>query len=187
MKLQHCGTQILETERLLLRPYTTEDAEKMYRNWASHDAVTKYLTWPVHESVEVTRWILSQWEAEYSNSAVYHWGIVLKDSDELIGDIAVVRLREDTAAAELGWCIGDAWWGQGIMPEAALAVRDFLFDRVGFHRVEAKHDRNNPKSGRVMQKLGMHCEGTLRSAEINNQGICDIVVYSILKEDRNEI
>ena len=59
----------------------------------------------------------------------------------------------------------------------------YLFEQVGANRIGATHDKNNPKSGRVMQKLGMTYEGTLRRAEFNNQGIVDAVHYSILKEE----
>lgn len=183
-ELQHCGTQVIETERLILRPYTVCDAEDMYQNWASSDEVTRYLTWPTHTGADATRKLLELWVDNYQNPAVYHWGITLKGNDTVVGDISVVHMNEKTAAAELGWCMGQAWWGQGIMPEAALAVRDYLFDRVGFHRVEARHDKNNPKSGRVMQKIGMQYEGTQRASDINNQGICDMVLYAILREDR---
>lgn len=79
--------------------------------------------------------------------------------------------------------MGRKWWGRGIMPEALRAVTAFLFDEVGVNRVEATHDLNNPKSGRVMDKAGMKQEGILRQAGLNNQGICDKVVHAILKED----
>lgn len=183
-ELHHCGTQLMETKRLILRPYTVDDAEAMFRNWANSEEVTRYLTWPPHSCADDTRALLAEWEKNCQNTTVYHWGITLKGSSEVIGDISVVHMNEKTASAELGWCMGKAWWGQGIMPEAALAVRDYLFDRVGFHRVEARHDKNNPKSGRVMQKIGMRYEGTKRAADVNNQGICDVVLYAILREDR---
>lgn len=183
-ELHHIGTQRMETERLILRPYTPDDAQAMYRNWANSKEVTRYLTWPAHDSADVTRTLLTMWAESYQNASVYHWGITLKGNDEVIGDISVVHMNERAASAELGWCMGESWWGQGIMPEAALAVRDYLFDRVGFHRIEARHDKNNPKSGRVMQKIGMQYEGTMRAADANNQGICDIVQYAILREDR---
>ena len=181
--LQHCGTQPIETEHLILRPYTAADAQAMYQNWASSEEVTRYLTWPPHSSAEASRMLLKAWEESYQNPAVYHWGITLKGSDTVIGDISVVHMNEKTAAAELGWCLGQSFWGKGIMPEAALAVLNYLFDRVGFHRVEARHDKNNPKSGRVMQKIGLQYEGTMRAADVNNQGICDMVQYAILREE----
>ena len=67
-----------------------------------------------------------------------------------------------------------------ILPEFEF----YLFDQVGFNRLQAKHDLNNPKSGRVMQKIGMEKEGCMRSGGHNNQGICDLVIYGMLKTDK---
>ena len=79
--------------------------------------------------------------------------------------------------------LGKKWWGQGIMPEAGLALEKFLFEEVGFNRIQAEYDAVNPKSCRVMQKIGMTYEGTLGQAAVNNRGIIDIPTYSILRED----
>lgn len=69
------------------------------------------------------------------------------------------------------------------MPEAGKAVVKYLFEEVRFNRIAADHDKNNPKSGRVMQKIGMTYEGTLRQAGFCNQGVIDDVWYSILWEE----
>ena len=109
--------------------------------------------------------------------------IVLKEIDAPIGSLIAVS-DERTESAQIGYCIGKEWWHQGIMPEALGAVMDFLFDEVGFNRVEARHDPNNPNSGKVMAKCGMKYEGTLRQADRNNQGICDCSFYGLLASDR---
>ena len=57
--LNHQGTRVIETERLILRPFVMEDADAMFRNWAGDDEVTKFLTWPTHESAAVSRMVLS--------------------------------------------------------------------------------------------------------------------------------
>lgn len=155
----------------------------MFRNWASSDSVTRYLTWPTHSSVDITKKLMAGWIAQYQDPAYYHWGIELKSAGEVVGDISIVHMDEQIAEAELGWCLSDAFWGKGIMPEAATAVRDYLFDQVGFNRISARFDMNNPKSGRVMQKIGMQFEGVKRSAGINNQGLCDMGQYAILRSD----
>lgn len=58
--MEHKGTKIIETERLILRPFRAEDAEPMFRNWTSEPEVTKFLTWPTHEcgSIETGDWQL---------------------------------------------------------------------------------------------------------------------------------
>ncbi len=155
----------------------------MYRNWASDDEVTKFLTWPTHSDVEVTRTLLSKWIAGYSRADFYNWAIELKEIGEVIGNISVVQVKEKIACAELGYCMGAKWWGSGIMPEAGKEVIRYLFEEVGFNRIAAVHDKNNPKSGRVMQKIGMTYEGTLRKAGFCNQGVIDEVWYSILRDE----
>lgn len=184
--MNHQGTKRMETDRLVLRRFVMEDAAEMYRNWASEDAVTQYLTWPTHPDVEETRAVLNQWISHYESPDFYNWGIQLKATGELIGNLSVVRVREEICTATIGWCMGTRWWGQGIMPESARALLAYLFEEVGFHRVEAAHDANNPKSGRVMQKIGMTYEGTWRRAGRDNAGIMDEVWYSILKEEYEE-
>lgn len=183
--MKNCGTQRIETDRLILRRYKIEDADAMYKNWASDSDVTKFLTWQPHSSVEVSRGIIENWLKEYSDEKYYQWAIVLKDNgNEPIGDISVVHMNEGISMVHIGYCLGRAWWRRGIMSEALKAVTDFMFDTVEVNRVESRHDPMNPNSGKVMQKCGMKYEGTLRSADRNNQGICDACYYALLRSER---
>jgi len=84
---------------------------------------------------------------------------------------------------EIGYCIGEKWWGQGIVTEAFRALIPYFFEKVGANRIQARHDSQNPASGRVMQKSGLTYEGTLRKADVNNTGIVDACMYSILKDE----
>ncbi len=156
----------------------------MYKNWASDPEVVKYLTWPVHSSQKVSQMIIDDWISKYDEK-MYHWTIVIKENgDEPIGDISVVRITEDIGLVEIGYCISQKWWNQKVTSEALMAVIDFLFDKVDVNRIQARHDPRNPNSGRVMKHCGMKYEGTLRSSDRNNQGICDACIYSILKSER---
>lgn len=184
--MEHCGTQSIETERLVLRRFSVRDAEAMYQNWASDPEVTRYLTWPAHAGVETSKAVLSDWAASYARKNCYQWAIVLKDrGDEPIGSIGAVDMNEEISKVQIGYCLGRAWWHQGIMSEALKAVMEFFFDTVGVNRVEGRHDPRNPHSGMVMEKCGMRYEGTLRSADRNNQGICDACWYALLKSERS--
>lgn len=183
--MKHCGTQTLETKRLILRRFTVRDADAMYTNWASDPEVTRYLTWPAHAGVETSRAVLADWTAAYAQESCYQWAIVLKDrADDPVGSIGAVDVSDDIAAVQIGYCLGRRWWHQGIMSEALGAVMDFFFDAVGCNRVACRHDPRNPHSGMVMQKCGMKYEGTQRSADRNNQGICDTSWYALLKDER---
>ena len=181
--MNHNGTKTLETKRLLLRKFETNDIQYAYDNWTSKDAVTKFLTWPTHIDTTVTEKIINEWIAQYDNPNYYQWAIVLKEIDEPIGSISVVNIDEDLELVEIGYCIGDTWWHQGITSEAFAAIITYLFEEVGVNRIEAKHDLNNPYSGEVMKKCGLSYEGTLRQRTMNNQGVVDAALYSILRED----
>ena len=76
--MQHLGTQTIETERLVLRRFSMEDAQTMYDNWASDDDVTRYLTWPTHTDSSVTEMVLGNWVDSYANDDFYNWAIQLK-------------------------------------------------------------------------------------------------------------
>ncbi len=185
--MKHCGTLRLETERLVLRRFSIDDAEAMYRNWASDPEVTEFLTWPAHTSPEVSKAVLEDWVSSYSQKNYYQWAIVLKDcGNDPIGSIGAVGQNDAISMVHIGYCLGKNWWHQGIMSEALKAVMDFFFDQVGANRIESRHDPRNPHSGMVMKKCGMKYEGTMRSSDRNNQGICDASWYALLKSDRQE-
>lgn len=184
--MTHKGTVRIETGRLLLRRLEIEDSEAMFRNWASDSEVTKFLTWPPHKNVETTKATIERWIQQYDNNTYYQWGIELKELDEVIGTISVVGMDEAIEMLHIGYCIGRKWWHQGIMTEAFSAVIHFLFTEVQCNRIEARYDVNNPHSGDVMKKCGLSFEGIMRSASRDNQGICDVGQYAILRSDRDD-
>ena len=184
--MKHCGTVRLESERLILRRFTPEDAQAMYDNWASDSQVTTFLTWKPHESPEASRQVLEQWAASYEDAKYYQWAIVLKENgDEPIGSISAVGVEDSISSIQIGYCIGRRWWHRGITSEALTTLIGFFFDQVGANRIECRHDTNNPRSGMVMKKCGLRFEGTHRSADRNNRGICDVSWYAILRQDRS--
>ncbi|HHX71335.1 MAG TPA: GNAT family N-acetyltransferase [Clostridiales bacterium] len=181
--LNHTGTEELSAPGLLLRRFTLEDAPAMFANWASDERVTRYLSWSAHASVEETKEILAQWIPEYEKSNYYHWLIVLEGIP--VGSMSLFDVSDWHRHAEVGYCIGAAYWNRGITTKALALVMDFAFGTVGFERLIAKHDVENPASGRVMQKVGMAQEGILRRhCRRKSDGIySDLVCYGILKEE----
>ena len=185
--MEHKGTKVIETARLVLRPFRMEDAADMYRNWASDPEVTRFLTWQPHADLGVTQKYLTMVTENYSDPRHYEWALELKALGQVIGALSIVRMDEEIGAVELGYCMGRTWWGQTLMPEAVQGILPYLFREVGANRVAARHAVGNPKSGRVMQKAGMTYEGTLRQAARSNQGLEDLCVYSILAREFSEV
>ena len=182
--LCHRGTEVIVTKRLNLRRYELTDAEQMFKNYATDARVTRFLSWEPYENVEDVRTFLAMTIAEYTDEDKYRWAIEL--DGEMIGSITAMTTDEKNLSCEIGYCLGYDFWGKGIMSEAVLAVMDFLFNRVGMERIMAKHDEENPASGRVMKKCGMVYEGCLRSHYRRHDGTrSDSLVYGILKKEFN--
>jgi [ribosomal protein S5]-alanine N-acetyltransferase len=182
--MKHLGTVELDTDRLILRKFNILDSQALFNNWANDPEVTKFLTWPHLLTVDAAHSILSDWINSYSNNRFYQWAIVLKENgDEPIGTISVVHMKEEIDMVHIGYCIGRKWWNKGITSEAFKGIIPFLIERVGVKRIESRHDPRNLNSGKVMLKCGLQYEGTLRDADINNQGICDSAMYALLSKD----
>ena len=143
--------ECLETERLLLRKFTLDDAEEMFSNWASDPEVTEYLTWTPHKYIDTVRMIINDWLIDYEDDKTVRYGIVIKETGELIGGIDVVEYND--GIPEIGYCIGKRFWGNGYMPEAGKALIEYLFS-LGFNTITISADSRNNRSLRVIEKLG---------------------------------
>lgn len=174
------GTVLLETDRLILRKFKYSDAEHMYKNWGSDPRVNKFLSWPIHKDVNVSQKIINNWLEEYSDTT-YNWAIELKSTNEAIGAISIVELDEASEACEVGYCISSRYWNEGFTSEAFKAVIDYLFKEVHINRIAARHDVDNPASGKVMKKCGLTYEGTLRESKKIKDKLATFAVYAILK------
>lgn len=182
--MKHIGTKDLETERLILRKISINDAEQMYKNWASNPNVAKYTTWKAHKNIDETKELLKIWEKQYENNTCYRWCIIVKNENKPIGTIDICDSNENLEFAEIGYCIAQDYWKKGITTEAGKRVIEFLFNEIGYNRIQAKYMPQNIASGKVMQKLGMKYEGVQREIVKNNEGnFCDVAVYSILKRE----
>ena len=121
--MNQTGTQPVETERLLLRRFTMEDTEPMYRAWCTDPEVTRYLRFAPHKDVEETRGIVAGWVADYQKSDYYIWAVTLKNTGELIGSIGVVPANEEDALPgywEPGYCFARPHWNKGYATEHPL-------------------------------------------------------------------
>ena len=181
--LTHQGTSEIKTKRLLLRPFTLADAHAMYHGWASDADVSRYMRWQCHKDVAETEDTINRWVAAYHRPSFYQWALTLIGDDTPVGCIGLFVLNESDHCGGVAYCIGKAYWGQGIVSEALRPVLTFGLMDVGFNRIEAYHSTQNPASGRVMEKAGMHFEGLMRQKYRSIMGYEDSRLYAILRED----
>ena len=156
---------VLETERLLLRPWTEADAEVCYR-YAKDPQVGPSAGWPVHESVEDSRRIIRE-----ALSAPETYAVVWKATGLPVGSIGLKRgadtdLTDRADECELGYWLGVPYWGRGIMPEAAKALLRRAFEELGMKKVWCAYYDGNEKSKRVQEKLGFRYRWTTEDVDV---------------------
>ncbi len=174
----------LSTERLLLRPFTLADAPEVQR-LAGDKAIastTENIPHPYEDGM-AEEWI-STHEPRFERGELVNFAIVLRESDALIGAVGLIIEKKNQRAA-LGYWMGKPYWGNGYCTEAARAVVRYGFEALGLNRISSTHMKRNPASGRVMQKIGMSHEGSLRKHVVKWDALEDIEMYSILRNEWN--
>lgn len=153
---------ILQTERLILRPWEESDAEECYK-YAKDPRVGPAAGWPVHTSAENSRQIIRD-----VLSAPETYAIVLKETGLPVGSIGFHKndLASKEDEAELGYWLGVPYWGQGIVPEAARQMLRHAFEDLKLNRVWCGYYDGNEKSKRVQEKLGFIYQWTSESVPV---------------------
>ncbi|HEX7057199.1 MAG TPA: GNAT family N-acetyltransferase [Bacilli bacterium] len=173
---------VFETRRLQLRRLSLADINDYYE-LASSPIVTAQTAWDRHITYDDTRNYINKILQRYEDKDEYHWGIVYKKSNRLIGRIGLIQIDPIHEKAELGYVISDRYWNQGIVTEATYPILDYGFKVLGLNRIEARCNFNNVESYRVMEKLGLSFEGILRKQLKINGIFTDQRIYSILRDE----
>jgi len=156
----------LTTARLILRPFTLDDAAAVQRLAGVPEVacVTANIPHPYEDGM-AEGWIGSHPQLR-KDGALLALAITKRENGTLMGCVSL-GIQPAHEKAELGYWLGTPFWGEGIMTEAARALVDYGFDELGLNRVQSRHLTRNPASGRVMQKLGMLPEGIQREVHLN--------------------
>jgi [ribosomal protein S5]-alanine N-acetyltransferase len=172
----------LTTERLILRPFALQDAGPVQQLAGAYQVAlnTSSISHPYPDGA-AEAWI-STHQAQFDAGQGVHMAVTRERGALLIGAMGLA-LEAEHRRAELGYWIGVPYWGQGYATEAARAVLAYGFGEQGLLRITATHFARNPASGRVMQKIGMTCEGCLRRHVLRWGEPQDLVLYGILREE----
>jgi len=173
----------IETERLVLRPYTLADAPRVQQmcNDPEVAATTLALPHPYPDGA-ADQWI-STHEERFREGKGLTLAITLRQSGLIVGTMSLDPISPTHRRGELGYMVAREHWNHGYCTEAARAVISYSFARLGVNRVQAMHFPRNPASGRVLQKLGMTREGTLRQYVSNRGTFEDAVMYGLLRSE----
>ena len=169
---------IIYTDRLIMRPLSLDDANDMFE-YAKLPNVGPNAGWEPHRSVYETTAVIYNLIANKPHDQLGNWAIVDRTNNKMIGTIELHHYFPNFKA-ELGYSLNPKYWGQGIVPEAALKVLEVGFEVLQLKRIEAGAFINNFQSQRVCEKILMTKEGIKKNGYIRYDGvICDIIIYAM--------
>lgn len=172
--------QLLETERLILRPFTRDDAEGLFA-YASNPNVGPHAGWKPHADVQESQKIID--ELFLVNQV---WALIDKTSGKLIGSIGLEpdKRRPGIASKELGYSLAEEFWGKGLMTEAAKEIIRYAFEVMNLDILAICTGLTNERSASVIEKCGFKYEGTERYCyKIYDGSVRSSRCFSLLKTE----
>lgn len=176
---------ILETNRLVLREITPEDAESIF-NYLSDKEVMKYYGLEPFQSVNDALDEISWYQSIRENSTGIRWGITLKGKDEVIGSCGYLNIIPQHYRSDIGFELSKDYWGQGIAQESIEAIIKYGFEQLNLQRIQALIEPPNEASQKLVERQGFIKEGLLRNYEFTSGKFDNLYMYSLLKEDFDE-
>ncbi|MDG0817202.1 GNAT family N-acetyltransferase [Bdellovibrio svalbardensis] len=172
----------IKTTRLKLRPFSLADAPEVQRMAGSIKVAQMTATIPhPYPDGAAESWI-STHLGQFTDGDAVTWALEELSSGNLIGCISY-GVSKTHKRAEMGYWIGEEYWGKGYCTEAAISGIDFCFQHFSLNKITSRHLAHNPASGKVMLKAGMQQEGYLRQDMIRYGQVSDMVIFGLLRSD----
>ncbi|MFC7684936.1 GNAT family N-acetyltransferase [Ureibacillus sp. GCM10028918] len=172
----------METKRLLLRRLTTDDSERIEELAGDYDVAKSTLNIPhPYPKGSAIQFIENIFSAEKSEKIIM-FAITEKESQLLIGLINI-NLSAPYKRGELAYWVGKQYWGKGYGTEATKALLEYGFNQLNLNKIFAASFTSNPGSWRIMEKVGLKYEGTLKQHVARFGQFYDLAYYGLLKEE----
>jgi len=177
----------LETQRLILRKMTLGDLEFYFHHF-NDPHIVEGTCFPGPKTLDAAKKELERYCIHpFTENRGIRWGIVLKDTGELIGTLGFYDWNKDVHKVEIGYDLKPSHWGLGIMTEALHTVLYFCFETMGLNRIQAIIPVENHRSMKLVRRLGFTQEGVLRQNSFFNSVYRDDACFSLLREEWKEI
>lgn len=155
------------------------DAEAIF-NYANNPNVSRYTLWEPHQTIQDSLNYIKDYIFHYYNQGVPEpFGIALKENPQkIIGTVGCFWVSKPAKSMELAYALDEKHWGNGFVAEASQAVIDYCFKEFSLKRIQARCKIENKASARVMEKVGMTYEGTLKSAIFHRERFWNMCYYA---------
>jgi RimJ/RimL family protein N-acetyltransferase len=172
----------LETPRTVLRHPTAADVPALFDIFRDPE-VTRYWSWPAYTHPAQAAALLAEIEELFEERTLFQWAIARREDDRVVGTATLFAIEPANRRGEVGFALGRAAWGQGLMREVLTALFGFAFDRLGLHRLEADVDPRNARSLAVLERHGFRREGLLRERHFVAGEVQDSVMLGLLARE----
>jgi RimJ/RimL family protein N-acetyltransferase len=172
----------LHTEHLLLRPFADRDADDLFALHSDAHVLRYWDSPPWTDPDRAQRFLAVCRQMALEGTGV-RLAVDRASDGRFVGWCVLHRWNPELRSASLGYCYGQASWGQGFATEAAGALLRWAFETLDLNRVQAEADTRNVASARVLEKLGFVHEGTLREDCVVDGVVSDSWVYGLLRRE----
>ena len=175
----------LETKRLILRDFVWEDWHRVLE-YQTNPLYLRYYEWIGSDRTPASVQEFVGWFLDHQKDQPrikFQLAVILKSNAVLIGNCGIRMDKANAVQADIGYELDPNYWNQGYATEAAHAIVDFGFDRLGVHRIWANCVADNTGSAHVLEKLGMKLEGRLRENQYYKDRWWDTLIYGILADE----
>lgn len=179
LELNFSPFPVLTTDRLVLRKTKIEDAEEVFI-MRSDPELLRYVDRDPAKTIDEARSFIQLITDNLDNNVGVSWAMTLKDSDRMIGSIAIWRIDKENHRGEIGYVLLTEYQGKGLMLEAIQAVADYGFKEMKLHSLEANINPDNLASQNVLERAGFVREAYFRENYHYNGKFIDSAIYSLI-------
>lgn len=176
------GTHLptLHGERVRLVALYERDIPALFKVFSDPEVMRYWLTPPMRDQREAVEY-LEQIHEGFRTKTLFQWGVNLDGT--IIGTCTLFQLDFIHRRGEIGYALARAYWGRGLARDALTALLEFVFTRLGLHRIEADVDPRNENSIRLLERLGFRREGCQRERYIVGEEIQDALLLGLLRRE----
>ncbi len=173
---------MIETKRTIIRPIEHKDNKQIY-SYRSDSETNKYQGW-IPKSLKDVNEFISKNPTEFNKpESWFQLVIIERETDKIIGDIGIHFIDNDNFQSEIGCTLSKIIHGKGFATETVGAVIDYLFNKLGKHRIITSIDPENKSSINLVERLGFRKEAHFKQSLLINGKWVDDIIYAMLKSD----
>lgn len=176
------STLVLTTPRLTLSLLDDGDATALLDIYGDAETM-RYWSGPPWNAIGQAQHYIAQSRRDAGDGSALRLGLKLRETGELVGTATLYAFHRGNRRCEIGYILGRAHWGRGLMSDALTALLEHGFGPLDLNRIEADIDPRNEGSRRILERLHFRKEGFMRERWIVNGEICDTEYYGMLRAD----